>query len=234
VIGDYLYFKAGKYYDNGVVQLGEHIWTYNISEAKEVQMIVVGGSYWLANVGYEYIKLEEPSGHTFDRNVQPIGFKLADDSGDGTTATNYIKFEAVYEPSSYTVTYKIVNGTWSDDSTEDKTENVESGNKPANVPTGMKASEGYTGGAWDVDPAGEDITEAVTFTYTFTAKQEVTVTTEPTANALTYSGSAQPLVTAGEATGGEMQYALGKDATTAPTDNAAWSAEIPTATDAGT
>ena len=132
----------------------------------------------------------------------------------------------------YEVTYKVVNGTWSDDSTTDKTENVQSGSKPASVPTGMKASQGYTGGSWDEDPADATITGAKTFTYTFTAKQVATVTKAPTSKTLTYTGSAQELVTAGTAEGGEMQYALGENATTAPTTG--YTTSIPTATNAGT
>ena len=71
----------------------------------------------------------------------------------------------------YEVTYKVVNGTWSDGSTTDKKETVAEGSKPASVPTGMKASDGYTGGSWDTNPANTTITGAKTFTYTFTAKQ---------------------------------------------------------------
>ena len=93
----------------------------------------------------------------------------------------------------YTVTYKVVNGTWSDDSTTNKTETVQSGSKPAAVPTGMKAASGYTGGAWDTDPADTTITGATTFTYTFTAKPAATVTKAPEAKTLTYTGSAQAL-----------------------------------------
>ena len=59
------------------------------------------------------------------------------------------------------------------------------------------------------------------------------VTTAPTAKTgLTENGSAQDLVTAGKADGGEMAYALGTDATTAPAIG--WSGSIPTGTDAGT
>ena len=130
----------------------------------------------------------------------------------------------------YEVTYKVVNGTWSDGSTTDKTETVQSGLKPASVPTGMKASSGYTGGAWDTDPAEATITGAKTFTYTFTAKQAATVTKAPKAKTLTYNGQAQELVTAGEATGGTMQYTLG----TASEATGSYSASIPTATNAGT
>ncbi len=63
-------------------------------------------------------------------------------------------------------------------------------------------------------------------------KPAATVDKAPTARTLTYTGSAQELVTDGEATGGTMQYALGENATTAPTTG--YTTSIPTATDAGT
>ena len=64
----------------------------------------------------------------------------------------------------------------------------------------------------------------------FEQKETATVTKAPTAKTLTYNGKAQELVTAGEATGGEMQYALGtKDAASEK-----YTASIPTATEAGT
>ena len=132
----------------------------------------------------------------------------------------------------YTVTYKVINGTWDGSSKADKTESVESGASPASIPAGMKADSGYTGGSWDKNPSEATITENTTFTYTFNAKTAATVTTAPAAKTLTYNGEAQALVTAGEATGGTMQYAIGKDATTVPTEG--WSGNIPTATDAKT
>ena len=58
----------------------------------------------------------------------------------------------------------------------------------------------------------------------------VKVTKVPTARELTYTGDEQELVTAGTATGGTMQYALG----TATEATQAYSTSIPTATDAGT
>ena len=132
----------------------------------------------------------------------------------------------------YTVTYKVINGTWDGSSTADKTESVVSGASPASVPTGMKADSGYTGGSWDNNPSEATITENTTFTYTFDVKTAATVTKAPEAKSLTVNGQAQALVTAGTAEGGTMQYALGTDATTAPTSG--WSASIPTGTDAGT
>ena len=64
------------------------------------------------------------------------------------------------------------------------------------------------------------------------AKANSVVVTVPSANTLTYSGYAQELVVAGEATGGEMQYALGMDDAAAPA--VGWSASIPTETETGT
>ena len=58
------------------------------------------------------------------------------------------------------------------------------------------------------------------------------VTKAPEAKTLTYTGSAQELVTAGTAKNGTMQYALGENATTAPTSG--WHESIPTGTKAGT
>jgi hypothetical protein len=61
-------------------------------------------------------------------------------------------------------------------------------------------------------------------------KPPATITKEPTSNPLTYNGSAQELVTAGQASGGEIQYALG----TATKATEPYSTSIPTKTEAGT
>ena len=59
-----------------------------------------------------------------------------------------------------------------------------------------------------------------------------TVTEAPTAKALTYNEEEQELVSAGTAENGTMQYVVGTDANTAPTEG--WNTSIPTATNAGT
>ncbi len=74
--------------------------------------------------------------------------------------------------------------------------------------------------------------DSSTNTFTFTEKKAATVTKAPTEKTLTANGSAQELVTAGVADGGTMNYALGENSDTAPTDG--WSTSIPTGTDAGT
>ena len=61
-------------------------------------------------------------------------------------------------------------------------------------------------------------------------KADITEYTDPTANDLTYNGSAQALITEGSATGGSMMYAIG----TAEQVTGEWSTDIPTGTDIGT
>ena len=83
----------------------------------------------------------------------------------------------------------------------------------------------------DSDSGWSDTGNASSVIFNYTWKTDPTVTA-PTANTLTYNGQAQELVNAGEATGGEMQYAIGTDDQTAPLEG--WDTSIPTATDAGT
>ena len=81
----------------------------------------------------------------------------------------YKTFRVYYVPATnHTVTYKVINGTWSDGTTADKTETVVNGSNPGHVPAGMIASSGYSGGSWDTVPSSATITGPTTFTYTFT------------------------------------------------------------------
>jgi len=82
------------------------------------------------------------------------------------------------------------------------------------------------------------ITGSGNYTDTATAAWEITKATAvmskaPAALNTTYSGSAKNLVSKGEATFGEVVYAIGKDATTKPADTD-FSTTIPTGTEAGT
>ena len=60
------------------------------------------------------------------------------------------------------------------------------------------------------------------------------VTVAPKGGEFAYSGGAQELVTAGEAEGGTILYALGTSAETVPAEGSAWSTEIPAAAGLGT
>ena len=91
------------------------------------------------------------------------------------------------------------------------------------VPTGDNAGDYTVYYKILLDENYNDITGSIPVTI---AEAASSVATAPTANELTYTGSAQALVTAGEATNGTMQYKLG--------ETGDWNTEIPTGTDAGT
>jgi len=67
------------------------------------------------------------------------------------------------------VTYKVVNGTWSDGTTADKIVSVAEGSAPIRIPTSMIASSGYEEGSWNTDLSKATISADATFTYTFKA-----------------------------------------------------------------
>ncbi|SEF76824.1 Putative Ig domain-containing protein [Butyrivibrio sp. Su6] len=97
------------------------------------------------------------------------------------------------------------------------------------------APDNTAAGTYDIVASGASAGDNYAISYTkgtltISEKQPPTVTKAPEAKTLTYTGSAQSLVTAGSAEGGEMQYALGTDATTVPTDG--WSESIPTGNEA--
>ena len=84
-----------------------------------------------------------------------------------------------------------------------------------------------TVGGKDYSTTKANVTFANGKYYTVTATLKATPTvTAPTANSLTYTGSAQALITAGSTSGGTLQYKLGEDGS--------YSTAIPTAVNAGT
>ena len=154
-----------------------------------------------------------------------------------TEATTYTYTYAQKDSISQTVTFKVVNGSWDDETTADKTviltgyEGDTLKLAATDIPAvGTKPNNTYKAGSWDVMPNTDTaITEATTYTYTYVAKEASVVTKAPEAKTLTYNGSAQELVTAGTATGGTMQYALG----TATEATQPYTTSIPTGTNAG-
>ena len=159
----------------------------------------------------------------------------------GTTLASENQELTIKKHISHTVTFRVQNGSWDDGTTEDKTETVGGPEgdtlklSKKQIPSaGDKPADGYKAGAWDVTPSTDTaITKDEVYTYTFIKKESATITTAPAAKTgLVANGSAQELITAGVANGGEMQYALGADATTAPIEG--WTTAIPTGTAAGT
>ena len=193
--------------------------------------------------GSKLTKPTDPTaeGYAFDGWYKEEALTNEWDFESDTVTGNITLYAKWRQAISYTVTFKVVNGSWNDETSADKTVTLtgyegDTLKLAANqIPAvGSKPNDTYKAGSWDVAPSTDTaITEATTYTYTYAAKEASVVTKAPEAKTLTYNGSAQELVTAGVATGGEMQYALGTDATTAPADNL-YTTSIPTATGAGT
>ena len=106
-----------------------------------------------------------------DRNV----------TGDATYTYTFTK--STDTVSEALVTFKVVNGTWQDKTTKNKTVKVTlvngRGNLPSSrIPTGMIANEGYENGRWNRTPS-ETVTGDVTYTYTFTEKAKYPITVKP-------------------------------------------------------
>ena len=155
-----------------------------------------------------------------------------------TADTTYTYTYAQKDSISQTVTFKVVNGSWNDETTTDKTVTLTGYEGDTlklaadQIPTvGTKPNDTYKAGSWDTTPSADtEITADTTYTYTYAQKEAATVTKAPEAKTLTYTSSAQSLVTAGTAAGGEMRYALGNETrATQP-----YTTSIPTATNAGT
>ena len=114
--------------------------------------------------------------------------KAATQDGDYITFTTstFSPFALVYEKDgttpadTVTVTFKVVNGTWRNGSSQDIVHTINKGTSLAAnsiaVPTGMRADSGYTGGSWDTTPnTNRKLNSNVTYTYTFTKSDD----TEP-------------------------------------------------------
>uniref|UniRef100_UPI000488BB0E InlB B-repeat-containing protein n=1 Tax=Eubacterium cellulosolvens TaxID=29322 RepID=UPI000488BB0E len=172
-------------------------------------------------------------------NSECTGTAVTQISATNTGSKEYwAKWDA---PISRTVTFKVVNGKWDDETTADKTVPLNGYEGDTlkltadQIPeVGSYPNTGYKAGSWDVTPSTDTaITNATTYTYTYAQKEKAVVAKAPTGKKLSHSGQSKELVTAGEATGGTMYYALGEDETTAPATSA-FSEAVPTGTDIGT
>lgn len=167
------------------------------------------------NDGYEYsfdvsadatgeipfIIVKDDTNYVFDHFAEgsdPLSGKLTDSVE--ITAVYLIDENGNKVPDAYeaTVTYKVVNGTWADDTNVDKTEGFvlktfdpESNSWVAATPTptlddtipaGMKPDANHIGsGAWNTDiSADTEVTADVTYTYTFGTEKAPALTVDKT------------------------------------------------------
>ena len=100
-----------------------------------------------------------------------------------TADTTYTYTYAQKDSISQTVTFKVVNGSWDDETTTDKTVTLTGYEGDTlkqltteQIPTvGTKPNEGYKEGSWDVTPGIDtEITEDIAYTYTY-AEEEIEI-----------------------------------------------------------
>ena len=165
--------------------------TFNATDVFKLTFNSNGGAEEIKSVATPIIPddLPRPTKENYAFEGWYMDSELTQQATSGTKLTKDTTLYAKWTPI-YTVTYKVVGGTWLDGSTTDKTETVQSGSNPDDVPTGMIASPGYTGGSWNTNPANAIITEATKFTYTFTAKENQVAPTELTATKASSSTAA--------------------------------------------
>jgi len=90
-------------------------------------------------------------------------------------------------PTTHTVTYKVVNGKWNDDTTNDQTEDVTDNGHPARIPAvGSKPNANYKAGSWS--PSTPNTTTSITgdVTYTYTYAQDEPTPPAPTTHTVTF------------------------------------------------
>ena len=135
--------------------------------------------------------------------IPAVGSKPADTYGEGSwdvtpntsteitqattyTYTYYYKYPAK-EAISETVTFKVVNGSWDDETTTDKTVTLTGLEGDTlklaadQIPAvGSKPAENYQAGSWDTTPStNTEITGATTYTYTYAAKEDPETAPDP-------------------------------------------------------
>ena len=117
----------------------------------------------------------------------------------------WAKWTANPSPVSYSVVFKVVNGSWDDGNTSDKsvtlsgmegdTLKLSSGQIPA---VGTKPNDGYKAGSWDVTPSTDTaISSNVTYTYTYEADTSAKV---PYDDVATSAGSVNDITGTASAT----------------------------------
>ena len=193
--------KEGKWNVNGTARINIPTPATQVVEyGKKIQVKPNGGVWVHDNKTYsgddvaifvleKNIKLEDPT----RTNYVFMGW----DKQKGKDDVAYI-FTAIWEvdkigngenpdgiPDKYQkkVTFKVVNGTWEDKTSNDISYYVTlfdkegkwnvNGTARINIPTGMTANYGYENGKWDVEPKSPvKGTNAETYTYTFTKKTD--------------------------------------------------------------
>ena len=139
---------------------------------------------------------------------------------DGTVLASDLQTIVIKSKVSYEVTFKVVNGSWDDDTTQDKTVTLEGfeGDElkltSEQIPqVGSKPNETYKEGSWDTTPSTDTaITADTTYTYTYIEKTSIT----PTVSIAdwTYGETASTPSVNGNTGNGEVAYTYANKGTT--------------------
>lgn len=178
----------------------------------------------------------EKTGYTFFGWYQDKACTDIWDFDQDTVSSDITLYAKWKQDISRTVTFQVVNGSWNDGTKEKKTVSLTGYEGDVlklsadQIPTaGRKPDNIYQAGSWDVTPnTSTAITSDITYTYTYEKKPVAAITKEPAAGNPVYTGESLALVASGEARGGEMQYALGKNSSVEP-DASDYGSAIPTA-----
>ena len=206
-----------------------HWWTCTPGTTNSSAVLVDGssgkvaysGNVWIAYGVRPALKLDlskvvfDADTNTF--SLKPSGYSVTITGGANATTSGGATSQTGLTDAMTTVTYTANTGYYFEDFTDITNNGI----------TATRTSDTV------VTVFGKPTADATITVSDAVEKTAATVTKAPAAKTLTYTGSAQELVTAGTATGGTMQYALGTDATTAPANNL-YTTFIPTATNAGT
>ena len=163
-----------------VTQVSQHeLWWKSGTKAGTRVECDNGGERWYE--GWKYQNYTAVTENTWVRDSEWLSLDQLDSNA---TSVSYRFRLKNCEPVSYTVTFKVVNGSWDDGTTADKKVTLEGIASDtltlteAQIPTaGTKPAANYKTGKWGVTPNTETpITADTTYTYNYTLKNAISST----------------------------------------------------------
>ena len=139
------------------------------------------GSYKLNETADVPHNMKPDADHTENGAWYNNGNKVSFSNVTITEDTTYTyRFDPIQYNEKAIVTFKVVNGTWANGTTDDKVVTIpltkgKGTLKDTDVPSGMLADAGYENGKWDNEPntAENAVTGDVTYIFSFAPKTEV-------------------------------------------------------------
>ncbi len=169
-----------QYEDSNIKGVYQHVLYWTTGQwAGGLASCGLGGERWY--YGWKYQDYTAITDYTWERDSDWLSLDRADGNAESVTYRFRLKnCDAV----SYTVTFKVTNGSWDDGTTADKTVTLEGIAADTltlteeQIPTaGTKPAANYKTGEWGVTPyASTRITADTTYTYSYQIKNAVSST----------------------------------------------------------